>query len=138
MGSTINDAFDFFSTIERDMRTVAEEKGLQFEMILGTIQNSLAIDPDPLRQAIIHLIENAIEFTDWGKIELRIRQQDGTLIIEIEDTGHGLSGDHPEDVFDAPGLAKTMQDIKLLNGTITPHTKINVGTQFTIGIPLEN
>ena len=51
-------------------------------------------DPDRLSQALNQLLENAVASTPaGGRVELRVRSSNDACIVEIEDTGVGLSAE---------------------------------------------
>ncbi len=90
-------------------RGSAEQKGLRLEL-RQEIPDGLYLCVDPLRlsQILKNLISNAIKFTAQGRIELRsrlirpgdaIRRQAAEVLIEVEDTGIGLTQDQQEIVF---------------------------------------
>lgn len=47
-------------------------------------------DPEQVRQVIINLVDNAIKYTETGKITARIRDLKKYIIVEIKDTGRGI------------------------------------------------
>lgn len=93
----------------RLFRGTAEQKGLRLDL-RQEIPDGLYICIDPLRlsQILKNLISNAIKFTAQGHIELRsrlitpgnaIQHQTVDVLIEVEDTGIGLTQDQQEIVF---------------------------------------
>ena len=58
------------------------------------------VDSRRLLQVVLNLVSNAIKFTKKGKIELRSYTKDGSVIIEIEDTGKGIPADKQKTIFD--------------------------------------
>ncbi len=90
-------------------RGIARQKGLQLSL-RQEIPDDLYIYVDPLRlsQILKNLISNAIKFTAHGGIELRsrlitpsngIKRQAIEVLIDVEDTGIGLTQDQQEIVF---------------------------------------
>jgi signal transduction histidine kinase len=74
----------------------AQEKGLE---LLYTVQSDVpeAVigDPKRLRQVLVHLVDNAIKFTEQGKIVVRVEKQaqaGDTLWVHVvvHDTGSGI------------------------------------------------
>ncbi|MCY4637050.1 MAG: ATP-binding protein [Acidobacteria bacterium] len=54
-----------------------------------------------LRQAVINLVDNAIKYTPaGGKIELRVSAANGSAVLEVSDTGPGVSEHHAPRLFD--------------------------------------
>ena len=57
-------------------------------------------DNTRLRQVMINLVNNAIKFTENGKIAICATKQDNaTLLIAVKDTGLGIPPEKLEDIF---------------------------------------
>jgi signal transduction histidine kinase/CheY-like chemotaxis protein len=90
-------------------RATAEQKGLSLRLQQGIPEHlAIRIDASRLSQILNNLISNAIKFTAQGSVELRsslltpldsINPQTVELMIEVEDTGIGLTRDQQEIVF---------------------------------------
>lgn len=90
-------------------RATAEQKGLSLRLRQGIPEHlAIRIDASRLSQILNNLISNAIKFTAQGSVELRsslltpldsINPQSVELMIEVEDTGIGLTRDQQEIVF---------------------------------------
>ncbi len=67
----------------------------------------LIADGSKLRQILLNLVSNAVKFTDTGKVTVRVTSTPGKgedsqrLVIEVEDTGIGISPDQQAHIFDA-------------------------------------
>lgn len=92
------------------LRIRAREKNIGLELHLEDgIENKLVGDPFRLRQVIFNLVNNAIKFTEQGKVELRVITEseaspgnvigDLRLRFEVKDTGIGISEDQQEHIF---------------------------------------
>jgi two-component system sensor histidine kinase BaeS len=110
-------------------------------------------DPDRLRQAVGNLVSNALRATpEDGRVVLRVREDGGRAVLEVADTGHGISpGDLPH-VFDrfwradaargratggsGLGLAIAREIIAAHDGTITARSTMDAGSVFTVTLPL--
>lgn len=126
---------------------LAEEKGLQL-----TLRNelpadaTLATDGFRLRQIIENLLSNAVKYTAQGGIDLRAcAAQHGEVLIEVTDTGCGLTPHDAQRIF-APftrakgsegqegtglGLSITQGLAKLLGGHISVRSTPGKGSTFT-------
>ncbi len=156
----------FFSEFERIFSLRLSEKGLKFilEISSGT-PAGIYIDDARVRQIILNLIGNAIKFTEKGSIKLKVYTENPQiinyskekteefidLIIEVTDTGIGISKEMQEEIFNpfvqvqgqnvkkyggtGLGLAITYRLVHLMNGTITLQSKLNIGSSFKIRIP---
>ena len=63
---------------------------------------SLSIHSDPrlLEQMIRNLLSNALKYTKRGKVLLGCRRREGTLSIEVWDTGVGIPGEELQAIFE--------------------------------------
>ena len=67
----------------------------QEEFILARMDSRLIV------QVIINIVNNAIEYTPKGShIKIRVRKNDGTVYVSIEDDGNGISDEAKARVFD--------------------------------------
>jgi signal transduction histidine kinase len=82
-------------------RLQAEEKGLQFELILpaGDPVKVLA-DANKLRQILLNLIGNAVKFTERGSITISTQLDADTLNVLVKDTGIGISPEKQGRLFE--------------------------------------
>ncbi|MBE0670318.1 MAG: GAF domain-containing protein [Anaerolineales bacterium] len=56
-------------------------------------------DRNRLRQVMINLVNNAMKFTEKGKISIRIAREDSNILISVKDTGIGIHPSQLEAVF---------------------------------------
>ena len=83
----------------------AEEKGLEFRFKIDPrIPNHLMGDPLRLGQVLINLSNNAVKFTDQGKVMVEVRvleKQENriTLAFSVSDTGIGLTREQCQKLF---------------------------------------
>ena len=112
---------------------------------------SLSMDKGQIQQSIINLILNAIEATDAdGSIFISTAYQKNLdqVHITVSDTGQGISEDDLGKIFDpffttkdegtGLGLAITHGIIEQHNGTLKVDSKLGLGTEFTIQLPLKS
>jgi heavy metal sensor kinase len=83
-----------------DMRVMAEEKSQSLTTDLaGDVQAD--IDEDTLRRAVVNVLDNAIKFTpQGGAVAVRLKETKGRIVLEVEDSGSGISPEHREKIFD--------------------------------------
>ncbi|WP_406733985.1 ATP-binding protein [Vibrio scophthalmi] len=135
---------------------LAEEKNLTLEINNQIPDNIYFIgDSARLRQILFNLAGNAIKFTAKGKITIQAQLDNITpshLILSVSDTGIGIPPHKHDAIFasfeqaDASttrefggsglGLAIVKKLTELMDGTITLMSRENVGSTFTITIPL--
>jgi two-component system phosphate regulon sensor histidine kinase PhoR len=108
---------------------------------------------DRVQQVLINLIDNALRYTPEGeKIVVKLSVREKNCLVEVSDTGPGISPEDMERVFErfyradkartrhaggfGLGLAIARQIIENLNGTIGVHGNTPRGTTFYFTIPL--
>lgn len=72
-----------------------EEKGLVLETHLPPVKPTIIGDYDRIYQALLNVIDNAIKFTEKGKIVIRVLpEEEGMVTVEINDSGIGIPPIH--------------------------------------------
>jgi putative PEP-CTERM system histidine kinase len=101
-----------------------------------------------LDRVVGHLLQNAAEATPaTGKIEVRVRAQDHSAIIEVEDSGVGMSEDFIRTRLFKPfestkkngmgiGIYESREYIRELGGQLDVQSRETEGTRFSIALPL--
>ena len=135
-------------------RPVAELKGISLEF---DSVNSLTVfgDEKSIESMICNLIDNAVKFTNTGKVALRIKMGKNRkyAIIEVEDTGIGIPQDKLKKIFDrfyqiessnarrfggiGLGLSIVKEVVDLHSGIIQIKSKEGKGTLFKVLIPVK-
>ena len=141
------------------VRWRAERKALALTLdVAGLSGSHVVIDPVRVRQIVLNLLVNAINFTAAGAVTLHVRflaarqGRNGTLLIEVRDTGVGIAPDRFRHLFDAYwqgdrcsrqgvggsglGLAICRELVELMRGTITVDSTPHVETVFTVKLPV--
>lgn len=73
------------------MRPAATAKGLEFGLIVrANVPRMVDADSSRLRQVLIHLLANAIKFTQRGSVVVEVRHEGSALRFEVRDTGPGI------------------------------------------------
>ncbi len=105
--------------------------------------------PAELNYVFLQLISNAMEAIEGGgKIEIQTSNDDKSLIVEVRDTGKGISMEMLETIFDVGfnrsgrrvrmgmGLATSYAIIQQHGGSIEVQSKVNSGSTFRVSLPL--
>ncbi|MDF2634806.1 MAG: multi-sensor signal transduction histidine kinase [Pelosinus sp.] len=139
-------------TVKEDLRTNAEEKKITVD-IQADADPIIMANPDWLKQILINLLDNSIKYTPpLGKVLLTCLQKDHEAILIVEDTGIGIPANDVPLIFDrfyrvdrarsrnaggtGLGLAIVKFIVEMHGGTIEVKSTINIGTTFTIRLPL--
>jgi signal transduction histidine kinase len=131
----------------------AEEKGLTltFQPHAPADDPIVLGDANLLRQLVNNLIENAIKFTERGRVDVRLGHEDGRATIEVVDTGIGIEDDALERVFDrfyrtdksrdrsvpgtGLGLAIVRSIARVHDGKVVAGPNPSGGTVFKVTLP---
>lgn len=109
-------------------------------------------DPHKLKQVVLNLGDNAVKYTSpGGRVLFRLRREDGHAVLQVTDTGMGISADELPRIFDrfyrAPsanggfrgaglGLAIAKRIIEVHHGSITASSHPGSGTTVSVSLPL--
>jgi len=154
------DLFQMVADLKEMFALRAEQKQLAFlvECAAG-VPHYIRADDVKLLQMLINLVSNAIKFTQYGSVAVRVHNrtplsetQEALLAFEIEDTGPGIAPEEVSLLFEAftqttagrlaqegtgLGLAISRQFARLMGGDIVVKSVLGVGTTFTMTIPVE-
>lgn len=137
------------------MQIRCREKGLELKLDQSSkFPRFIKGDEGRLRQILLNLLGNAVKFTEHGGVTVRLKVRNNNhthLLIEVEDTGPGISTDEQEKIFkpfiqlseDASrqgtglGLTITQQFVEMMGGQIEVESEPGKGTLFRIDLPLE-
>lgn len=93
--------------LQHTMRPMADAKKISLQIrVQGVIPRQIYSDPTRLRQILVNLIGNALKFTETGGVIVSVRFQIndlglGGLVIEVTDTGIGISPEQQKRLFQA-------------------------------------
>ncbi|WP_028774337.1 ATP-binding protein [Shewanella waksmanii] len=130
-----------------------QEKQLAFEFSYQpAIPPRLVGDPDRIKQLFVNLIGNAIKFTEQGSINVDVQWSNEMFCFTVTDTGCGIPQESIDSIFEpftqannrsnrkfeGTGLGLTICRLLVseMNGHISIDSDINVGTTFSIALPL--
>lgn len=90
---------EILSIIYYEFKLAAEAKGLSFNMVNKTDEALIYGDEYSVSQLLINIIENSVKFTENGKIEVVISRKNGKILIDVSDTGIGISEEYKAALF---------------------------------------
>ena len=99
------DAQTFIEGTTSLVESALAQKGLAFECIVEpAVPQSFRCDPNRLSQVLLNLLNNALKFTDRGRVQLIVSGSDlgggrSLLSFQVTDTGIGISQEHLERIF---------------------------------------
>jgi signal transduction histidine kinase len=133
---------------------LARVKGLTLEAELSEEQRVwVAGDPHALRRVFLILLDNAVKYTpSGGRIEVKLREHDGSAVGRVVDNGIGITKDDLPHVFDrfyradrarsrehggaGLGLAIARWIVESHSGEIAVVSDQERGSQFEVRLPL--
>lgn len=109
-------------------------------------------DPDRVGQILLNLLSNAVKFTPaGGQIIVSYRREEDQVIIEVSDSGPGISSDQIEKIFEPfvqleTGFTRTREGVGLglaisrelalaMNGDLRVESTAGQGSTFTLILP---
>jgi signal transduction histidine kinase len=102
-------------------------------------------DKELLSQALVNLLQNALDATEKGQINVRAKKQKKKVHLTVEDTGRGMPPDDLEQIFDpffsskkggmGIGLYLTKKIVEAHDGKIRCESLSGKGTTFFIQMP---
>ncbi|MBO9953371.1 ATP-binding protein, partial [Xanthomonas phaseoli] len=110
-------------------------------------------DATRVRQILINLLGNAIKFAERGEVSLTVSQHGDALRFKVRDTGPGIGSEQQKRLFQrfeqgegartssryggsGLGLAICQELTVAMKGRIRVRSRLGVGTQFTVDLPL--
>jgi signal transduction histidine kinase len=150
------DASKLIELIGERYRPLARQNGLSLVTHCDPTIGTITTDPAKLEHALGQLIDNAIKFTSQGEVSLTAvwaENKSGEVAFSVRDTGAGIAEERFGSLFEqfnlradtssskyggtGLGLALSQKISRLLGGDISFESKLNVGTCFTIQIPID-
>ncbi|MBC5811223.1 MAG: HAMP domain-containing histidine kinase, partial [Candidatus Eremiobacteraeota bacterium] len=131
----------------------ASEKSLalRFSSVEAPGEPVVLGDANLLRQLFANLIDNAIKFTESGRVDVTLAASDGRAMVDVSDTGIGIEEESLDRVFDrfyrtdksrnrsvpgtGLGLAIARSIVRAHDGTIEASRSAGGGTTFQVILP---
>lgn len=86
--------------VSQSLRDKIESKGLTLTVMISPEPMPVQADTEMIKRVLNQYISNAMEFTHEGHIDVRLGVQDNKAVVEVRDTGVGISQNDAEKVFD--------------------------------------
>ncbi|MGH7234211.1 MAG: sensor histidine kinase [Candidatus Saccharimonadales bacterium] len=160
----------YLEKLVNDLRFAADKKGLNVEFSLGSATNTIdattvsktsqkvimplyfvSIDPDRMREVITNLFDNAVKYTDQGKLTVGLTGDDKVVQVYIRDTGVGIPSEDIPHLFQkfyrvdnsatrtiggtGLGLYIGRKIVELYQGRIWVESEQGKGSTFYINLP---
>ncbi len=144
----VKDVFETFKT----SKSLLDKTSIKYQLECQEEPITILSDAFRIRQILNNLISNAIKFTKSGYIKVSVKVINNHVLINVEDSGIGISLNHQSRIFDrflkienstdnlyagnGLGLTITKNLVELLHGKIGLESELGVGTSFYFYLPL--
>ena len=134
--------------------SVARKRDIKLTLV-GPAQETpvvMAIDVEKIERVFFNLLSNAFKYTpDNGSITVSYESDGDNLTFRVADTGEGISDRDLGNIFDrfyqvdrinpkgsGIGLSLAKAFVELHGGSISVESTLNVGTEFTVKLPVRH
>ena len=133
-------------------RSAIEKVGLSLEIDAEPLTTPAYVDRDMWEKILLNLLSNAFKFTLQGGVRVTLREESGTALVRVADTGAGIPAEELPKLFErfhrvenqpgrsfegsGIGLALVHELVKLHQGEIEVESEVGRGSCFTIALPL--
>jgi PAS domain S-box-containing protein len=157
----------YLEQLTSDLKFSAEKKGLFMDFVVGASSQSIdatagssrvvrplyyaEIDPDRMREVITNLFDNAVKYTDTGKVSIGLTGNDQVVQFYVKDTGPGIPAEDIPHLFQkfyrvdssatrtiggtGLGLFICRKIVELYDGRIWVESEQGKGSTFFINLP---
>ncbi|PRY66742.1 signal transduction histidine kinase [Vreelandella songnenensis] len=131
----------------------AQAKGLVLDVdIDALVPPWVMLDAGRVRQILLNLVANAIKFTDYGRVSIRVSSTFEHLLLDVSDTGCGLNESQQASLFEpfqqadasvarryggtGLGLAISKRLSEAMQGHLSVQSQPGQGSTFSCELPL--
>ena len=132
-----------------------ESKEIKLIFDTNVEEKITAVDSDKIERIMLNLLSNAVKFTNsGGEIFVKVTDMDDKVYISVRDTGIGIEKDKKDLIFErfgqvdktlsrnregtGLGLSLVKSFVELHGGTIDIKSKVGVGSNFVIMLPVKH
>jgi signal transduction histidine kinase len=148
------DIDDFIAGLMQSVRNVAQDKKIELRSYVADDVGVILSDRDKWEKILLNLLFNAIKFTPArGVVSVQVEKEGEKLILQVKDTGMGISKENLPNVFSrfwqadtssqrkfqgaGIGLALVKELVEVQEGTVVVDSEVGKGTTFTITVPYQ-
>ena len=147
------DSIQLLQRIVQEEEPVALRNGQLLDVQMPSFLPIVWMDEERFRQVVFNLMDNAFKFTPaGGKITLKAREESDNLVVEVQDTGRGISAEDQQLLFEpyrrlesdrerlsglGLGLSLSKKLVELHKGKIWVKSEKGKGSTFGFSIPLK-
>jgi len=150
---------ELLENVKQLTKAIAADKGLIISLVHIGKHDEVLVDGVRLTQVLINLIVNSIKFTQFGGVNIEIKEsEEGVFVFTITDSGEGISSERVDKIFEpfaqldtepgravrnarylgaGLGLFVVKQLVELMDSDIHVVSELGVGTTFKFTLKLE-
>lgn len=162
---SVIEASQFLEGLTDTLKFSAQKKGLGVEFVLGASGSLIDasdtsvvkplyyvhVDPDRLREVITNLFDNAVKYTETGKVTIGLTGDNTVVQVRISDTGPGIPSEDVPHLFQkfyrvdnsstrtiggtGLGLFISRKIVEMYGGRIWVDSEVGRGSTFFINLP---
>lgn len=155
----------FLESLTDALKFSAQAKGLGIEFVLGAADSIIDasdtsvvkplyyvhVDPDRVREVITNIFDNAVKYTETGKVTVGLTGDNTVVQVRVSDTGPGIPAEDVPHLFQkfyrvdnsatrtiggtGLGLFICRKIVELYNGRIWVESEVGKGSTFFINLP---
>jgi signal transduction histidine kinase len=142
----------YTAELARTFMIAVERAGLTLTVDCPPLPLPVHVDREMWAKVVLNLLSNALKFTFDGGITVRLREQDGMVVLAVEDTGVGIAPEQQSRLFTrftrVPGAASRSHEgsgigLALVadlaaahGGSVDVTSEPDKGSTFTVAVPL--
>lgn len=131
----------------------AAAKGLALAVESDPDLPAVAADPYQMERLLVNLVDNAVKYTERGRVVIRLRRAAGRAVLEVSDTGPGIPEEHLPHIFErfyvvdksrsrkSGGTGLGLSIVKHIalahRGSVDVTSRPGEGTTFRVALPLD-
>jgi signal transduction histidine kinase len=132
------------------VETRCANQGIEIVRRVETAHCEILADQVQLKQVVVNLVVNSIQaMAGGGRLTVVISRDDSTAVIEVEDTGAGMTEDAMDQIFNpffttkdvgqgtGLGLCVVHGIVAAHGGTVGVESEVGKGSKFTVRLPFE-
>ncbi|MSU34497.1 MAG: response regulator [Pedosphaera sp.] len=144
---------DFFRGLLNSVKSAAQEKGIKLDCDVESSLPVIYADLDKMEKVFLNLLFNSVKFTPaGGSIRILARAEGDHAVIQVIDTGMGVTAENAPHIFNrfwqadtsanrkfqgtGIGLALVKELVEAHHGTVEVRSQPGAGTTMVVTIPI--
>lgn len=144
------DLAELLRSVVIQLQSKAKAKNLSLQFV-GVPSLMTEVNPTQMIQVAMNLVDNAINYTQEGEINVRLSLESDTLTFSVEDTGIGIPSEHLDRIFErfyrvdkgrsrvtggtGLGLSIVKHIVEAHGGKVHVESDLGKGSTFSVSLP---